>query len=65
MNAHSNHDPAEIARFDRIAQQWWDAHGEFRPLHAMNPVRVDYIDGRVQLHGKRVLDVGCGGGLLC
>lgn len=69
MNAHTHqpadHDPAEIARFDSIAQRWWDEHGEFRPLHTMNPVRVDYIDRRVQLAGKRVLDVGCGGGLLC
>lgn len=60
-----NHDPAEIARFDSLAQRWWDAHGEFRPLHAMNPVRVAYIDDRVGLSGKHVLDVGCGGGLVC
>ncbi|MGD9842756.1 MAG: bifunctional 2-polyprenyl-6-hydroxyphenol methylase/3-demethylubiquinol 3-O-methyltransferase UbiG [Steroidobacteraceae bacterium] len=70
MNAHSqhkstNHDPAEIARFDNIAQHWWDEQGEFQPLHIMNPVRVDYIDQHTQLTGKRVLDVGCGGGLLC
>lgn len=60
-----NQDPAEIARFDSLAQRWWDEHGEFRPLHAMNPVRVAYIDSRVRLAGKQVLDVGCGGGLLC
>jgi 2-polyprenyl-6-hydroxyphenyl methylase/3-demethylubiquinone-9 3-methyltransferase len=65
MTAISNHDPAEIARFDSLAQRWWDAEGEFKPLHTMNPVRVAYIDQRVQLNGKRVLDVGCGGGLLC
>jgi len=65
MTVISNHDPAEIARFDSIAQRWWDAEGEFKPLHTMNPVRVGYIDQRVQLSGKRVLDVGCGGGLLC
>jgi len=61
----SNHDPAEIARFDSLAQRWWDAEGEFKPLHTMNPVRVGYIDQRVLLKSKRVLDVGCGGGLLC
>jgi 2-polyprenyl-6-hydroxyphenyl methylase / 3-demethylubiquinone-9 3-methyltransferase len=65
MTVTSNHDPAEIARFDSIAQRWWDAEGEFKPLHTMNPVRVGDIDQRVSLGGKRVLDVGCGGGLLC
>jgi 2-polyprenyl-6-hydroxyphenyl methylase/3-demethylubiquinone-9 3-methyltransferase len=65
MNAAvSNHDPAEIARFDDIAQRWWDPHGEFRPLHVLNPVRLDYVDEKASLRGKRVLDVGCGGGIL-
>jgi 2-polyprenyl-6-hydroxyphenyl methylase / 3-demethylubiquinone-9 3-methyltransferase len=65
MNAAaSNHDPAEIARFDDIAQRWWDPKGEFRPLHVLNPVRLDYIDAGASLRGKRVLDVGCGGGIL-
>jgi 2-polyprenyl-6-hydroxyphenyl methylase/3-demethylubiquinone-9 3-methyltransferase len=65
MNATaSNHDPAEIARFDDIAQRWWDPRGEFRPLHVLNPVRLEYIDERASLRGKRVLDVGCGGGIL-
>jgi len=59
-----NHDPAEIARFDEIAQRWWDPAGEFRPLHVLNPVRLEYIDRNTGLHGKHVLDVGCGGGLL-
>jgi 2-polyprenyl-6-hydroxyphenyl methylase / 3-demethylubiquinone-9 3-methyltransferase len=61
---HSNHDPAEIARFDAISQRWWDPHGEFRPLHALNPVRLQYVEDRAPLRGQRVLDVGCGGGLL-
>src|SRR5262245_7241265 len=61
---HSNHDPAEIARFDAISQRWWDPHGEFRPLHTLNPVRLQYVADRAGLRGKRVLDVGCGGGLL-
>jgi 2-polyprenyl-6-hydroxyphenyl methylase/3-demethylubiquinone-9 3-methyltransferase len=65
MNATaSNHDPAEIARFDATAQRWWDPLGEFRPLHVLNPVRLDYVDEKASLRGKRVLDVGCGGGIL-
>ena len=65
MNAAaSNHDPAEIARFDATAQRWWDLQGEFRPLHVLNPVRLDYVDEKASLRGKRVLDVGCGGGIL-
>ena len=59
-----NVDPAEIAKFDSAAPRWWDPDGEFRPLHDLNPVRLDYIDGRAGLAGKRVADVGCGGGLL-
>lgn len=62
--ATSNHDPREIARFDDVAQRWWDPKGEFRPLHALNPVRLAYVDERGGLKGKQVLDVGCGGGLL-
>jgi 2-polyprenyl-6-hydroxyphenyl methylase/3-demethylubiquinone-9 3-methyltransferase len=64
MTLATNHDPKEIARFDAAAQRWWDPQGEFRPLHALNPVRLDYVDNRAGLAGKRVLDVGCGGGLL-
>ena len=49
MSPSTNHDPKEIARFDAIAQRWWDPHGEFRPLHALNPVRLDYVDNRAGL----------------
>ena len=65
MNSTANHHPDEIARFDSIAQRWWDTQGEFRPLHLMNPVRAAYIDQHTHLNGKQVLDIGCGGGLLC
>lgn len=64
MPSASNFDPAEISRFDAAAPRWWDPDGEFRPLHDLNPARLDYIEARVGLTGRRVLDVGCGGGLL-
>lgn len=57
-------DPAEIAKFEAIAHRFWDSEGEFKPLHRLNPVRVDYVAARSTLDGARVLDVGCGGGLL-
>lgn len=60
----SNVDTAEIAKFEAIAHRWWDRDSEFRPLHEINPLRVNWIDERVSLAGKRVLDVGCGGGIL-
>ncbi len=59
-----NVDPAEIAKFDAAAPRWWDPDGEFRALHDLNPARLDYIEARAGLAGRRVLDVGCGGGLL-
>ncbi len=59
-----NVDPAETAKFDRLAARWWDPDGESRPLHDLNPVRFGYIAERVTLAGARALDVGCGGGLL-
>lgn len=59
-----NVDPAEIAKFEELASRWWDEQGEFKPLHEINPLRLHFIDERVQLNGKRVLDVGCGGGIL-
>jgi 2-polyprenyl-6-hydroxyphenyl methylase/3-demethylubiquinone-9 3-methyltransferase len=60
----SNIDRAEIAKFDALASRWWDPSGEFRPLHAINPLRLDYIRQRVDLKDCRALDVGCGGGIL-
>jgi 2-polyprenyl-6-hydroxyphenyl methylase/3-demethylubiquinone-9 3-methyltransferase len=59
-----NFDPAEVSKFDDLASRWWDPEGEFKPLHQMNPLRLDYIDDRAPLDGKRCLDVGCGGGIL-
>ncbi len=59
-----NADPAELAKFDQLAHRWWDPQGEFRPLHEINPLRLEWIDGHAPLAGKRVLDVGCGGGIL-
>ncbi len=59
-----NADPAEIAKFDAAASRWWDPDGEFRPLHELNPARLDYIESRAGMAGLRILDVGCGGGLL-
>jgi 2-polyprenyl-6-hydroxyphenyl methylase/3-demethylubiquinone-9 3-methyltransferase len=58
-------DPAEIAKFASLADQWWDPRGAFKTLHDINPLRVDYLQSRIPLEGCRVLDVGCGGGLLC
>jgi len=67
-NAHAspapNADPGELGKFDAVAARFWDSHGEFRPLHLLNPVRAGYIGARVALRGARLLDVGCGGGLL-
>jgi 2-polyprenyl-6-hydroxyphenyl methylase/3-demethylubiquinone-9 3-methyltransferase len=69
-------DPAEVAKFEAMAAEWWDPHGKFKPLHRMNPVRLDYVASRIAsrfgrdrraerpFEGLRVLDIGCGGGLL-
>ncbi|HWP88634.1 MAG TPA: bifunctional 2-polyprenyl-6-hydroxyphenol methylase/3-demethylubiquinol 3-O-methyltransferase UbiG [Burkholderiales bacterium] len=59
-----NVDPAEIARFSELAHHWWDPASDFKPLHDINPLRLDYIDRCAGLNGKTVLDVGCGGGIL-
>lgn len=64
MQTGTNFDPAELAKFDGAASRWWDPEGDFRPLHDLNPARLDYIDAQAGIAGKRVLDVGCGGGLL-
>ena len=70
-------DPSEIAKFEAMAAEWWDLEGKFKPLHMMNPVRLDYItsqiaaeygrdlNGPAPFEGLRILDIGCGGGLLC
>jgi len=60
----SNVDQAEIAKFEALASRWWDLESEFKPLHDINPLRTNFIDGHVGLAGKTVLDVGCGGGIL-
>ncbi|NPC55543.1 bifunctional 2-polyprenyl-6-hydroxyphenol methylase/3-demethylubiquinol 3-O-methyltransferase UbiG [Caenimonas soli] len=59
-----NADPAELAKFSELAHRWWDPESEFRPLHQINPLRLEWIQSHLPLAGKRVLDVGCGGGIL-
>jgi 2-polyprenyl-6-hydroxyphenyl methylase/3-demethylubiquinone-9 3-methyltransferase len=59
-----NADPAELDKFGELAHRWWDPNSEFKPLHDINPLRLDWIDSAIGLRGKRILDVGCGGGLL-
>ena len=60
-----NVDPAEIEKFQSIASRWWDPESEFKPLHDINPLRVDYIESRSgKLSAKKILDIGCGGGIL-
>lgn len=64
MSKSTNFDAAELARFQSLADRWWDKDSEFWPLHQLNPVRLDWIDSLAPVSGKKVLDVGCGGGIL-
>ena len=64
MTIKQNIDSEEIQKFDEIANDWWDEEGDFKPLHQINPLRVNFIKERINLRGKKVLDVGCGGGIL-
>ncbi|MBH2008433.1 MAG: bifunctional 2-polyprenyl-6-hydroxyphenol methylase/3-demethylubiquinol 3-O-methyltransferase UbiG [Xanthomonadaceae bacterium] len=64
MSESVNADPAELAKFSELAHRWWDPESEFRPLHQINPLRLEWIDGLAGLSSKTVLDVGCGGGIL-
>ncbi|NBD21748.1 bifunctional 2-polyprenyl-6-hydroxyphenol methylase/3-demethylubiquinol 3-O-methyltransferase UbiG [Aquabacterium fontiphilum] len=64
MTHTANADPQELAKFSELAHKWWDPDSEFRPLHQINPLRLDWIDQLAAIKGKQVLDVGCGGGIL-
>lgn len=64
MNHPENADPAELAKFSELAHRWWDLESEFRPLHQINPLRLDWINRLSAVAGRQVLDVGCGGGIL-
>ena len=64
MTTTLNVDPAELAKFSDLAHRWWDKDSEFRPLHQINPLRLDWINNLCDLKGKQVLDIGCGGGIL-
>jgi 2-polyprenyl-6-hydroxyphenyl methylase/3-demethylubiquinone-9 3-methyltransferase len=63
-HAHMNADPLEIQKFSELAHRWWDPTSEFRPLHEINPLRLEWINARAPLAGKNVIDIGCGGGIL-
>ena len=61
----TNIDQQEVKKFSDIAEEWWNKDGDFKPLHVINPLRANYINEKIELRDKKVLDVGCGGGLLC
>jgi len=63
-NSEINADPVELEKFSQLAHRWWDPQSEFKPLHEINPLRLDYIDEIAQIKGKAAIDVGCGGGIL-
>ena len=60
----TNADPSEVQKFSDLAHRWWDPNSEFKPLHDINPLRLNWIDQAIGLHGKKVIDIGCGGGIL-
>src|SRR5260221_13127334 len=64
MSRETNVDQAELQKFSELAHRWWDPGAEFKPLHDINPLRLEHIDRIARLNGKQVLDVGCGGGIL-
>lgn len=64
MSTNLNIDRAEVAKFEALASRWWDKHSEFKPLHDINPLRLDYIAKRTRINGATIIDVGCGGGIL-
>jgi len=64
MTTYINADPAELAKFSELAHRWWDKDSEFRPLHEINPLRLEWIDSICPVRGLRALDIGCGGGIL-
>ena len=63
-NKNINFDPSEIEKFERLSSQWWDPSGDFEPLHKINPLRLDYICQHTELENKKIIDLGCGGGIL-